>query len=54
MRRIALGIMREWRTSGIRSYVLTSVRKAETLIWRLRWPTNLAIWACVRWQSRQA
>jgi polysaccharide biosynthesis transport protein len=26
MRRIALGIMREWRTSGIRSYVLTSVR----------------------------
>jgi len=25
MRRIALGIMREWRTSGIRSYVLTSV-----------------------------
>ena len=27
MRRIALGIMREWRTSGIRSYVLTSVRE---------------------------
>jgi polysaccharide biosynthesis transport protein len=27
MRRIALGIMREWRTSGIRSYVLTSVRQ---------------------------
>jgi Mrp family chromosome partitioning ATPase len=27
MRRIALGIMREWRTSGIRSYVLTSVRR---------------------------
>jgi polysaccharide biosynthesis transport protein len=26
MRRIALGIMREWRTSGIRSYILTSVR----------------------------
>jgi succinoglycan biosynthesis transport protein ExoP len=26
MRRIALGIIREWRTSGIRSYVLTSVR----------------------------
>jgi uncharacterized protein involved in exopolysaccharide biosynthesis len=26
MRRIALGIMREWRTSGIRSFVLTSVR----------------------------
>ena len=26
MRRIALGIMREWRTSGIRSYVVTSVR----------------------------
>jgi polysaccharide biosynthesis transport protein len=25
LRRIALGIMREWRTSGIRSYVLTSV-----------------------------
>jgi polysaccharide biosynthesis transport protein len=27
MRRIALGIMREWRTSGIRSYVFTSVRQ---------------------------
>ena len=27
LRRIALGIMREWRTSGIRSYVLTSVRQ---------------------------
>jgi len=27
MRRIALGIMREWRTSGIRNYVLTSVRQ---------------------------
>ena len=27
LRRIALGIMREWRTSGIRSYVLTSVGK---------------------------
>jgi succinoglycan biosynthesis transport protein ExoP len=27
MRRIALGIMREWRTSGIRSYVITSVRQ---------------------------
>ena len=27
IRRIALGIMREWRTSGIRSYVLTSVRQ---------------------------
>ena len=26
MRRIALGIVREWRTSGIRSFVLTSVR----------------------------
>jgi polysaccharide biosynthesis transport protein len=26
MRRIALGIMREWRTSGIRSFVVTSVR----------------------------
>jgi polysaccharide biosynthesis transport protein len=30
MRRIALGIMREWRTSGIRSYVLTSVRQGGT------------------------
>jgi uncharacterized protein involved in exopolysaccharide biosynthesis len=29
MRRIALGIMREWRNSGIRSYVLTSVRQGE-------------------------
>jgi Mrp family chromosome partitioning ATPase len=27
VRRIALGIMREWRTSGIRSYVLTAVRQ---------------------------
>ena len=27
IRRIALGIMREWRSSGIRSYVLTSVRQ---------------------------
>ncbi len=27
MRRIALGIMREWRMSGIRNYVLTSVRQ---------------------------
>jgi polysaccharide biosynthesis transport protein len=27
MRRIALGIMREWRTSGIRSFILTSVRE---------------------------
>jgi len=27
LRRIALGIMREWRTSGIRSYILTSVRE---------------------------
>ena len=27
MRRIALGIVREWRTSGIRSFVLTSVRE---------------------------
>ena len=26
MRRIALGIMREWRTSGMRSFILTSVR----------------------------
>lgn len=26
LRRIALGIMREWRTSGIRSFILTSVR----------------------------
>jgi len=27
VRRIALGIMREWRTSGIRSFILTSVRR---------------------------
>jgi uncharacterized protein involved in exopolysaccharide biosynthesis len=26
LRRIALGIMREWRTSGIRTFILTSVR----------------------------
>ncbi len=27
LRRTALGIMREWRTSGIRSFILTSVRE---------------------------
>jgi polysaccharide biosynthesis transport protein len=30
LRRIALGIMREWRTSGIRSFILTSVREGST------------------------
>jgi succinoglycan biosynthesis transport protein ExoP len=29
LRRIAFGIMREWRTSGIRSYVLTSAREGS-------------------------
>jgi succinoglycan biosynthesis transport protein ExoP len=29
LRRIAFGIMREWRTSGIRSYILTSVREGS-------------------------
>jgi hypothetical protein len=31
LRRIALGIMREWRTSGIRSFILTSVRENANL-----------------------
>jgi polysaccharide biosynthesis transport protein len=30
LRRIAFGIMREWRTSGIRSFLLTSVREGST------------------------
>ena len=29
LRRIAFGIMREWRTSGIRSFILTSVREGS-------------------------
>ena len=37
LRRIAFGIMREWRTSGIRSFILTSVRESSTL------PLSLAL-----------
>ena len=42
MRRIALGIMREWRTSGIRSYVLTSVRRGENAYLALALADELA------------
>jgi succinoglycan biosynthesis transport protein ExoP len=31
LRRIALGIVREWRTSGIRSFIFTSVREGSNL-----------------------
>jgi succinoglycan biosynthesis transport protein ExoP len=31
LRRIALGIMREWRTSGIRSFILTSIREGSNV-----------------------